>query len=96
MALFEYGCPSLEYVYDMTWAEFKMREFAYDRKQEKDWFKIRELAYASIIGPHLDPKKVPSKERFMPLGKKPGISEKMRERMKEAIKEYKDKKNAKS
>lgn len=95
MALFEYGCPSLEYVYDMSWAEFRIREFAYNRKQEKDWFKIRELAYASIIGPHLDPKKIPSKKQFMPLGEKPGISEKMKERMLQAIDKYKKEKNAK-
>ena len=31
-------------------------------------YKLRELAWASTIGPHLDPKKLPkSKESFMPL-----------------------------
>ena len=92
MALCEYGCPSLEYVYDMTWAEFRIRQFAYNRKQKRDWFKIREVAFASIIGPHLDPKKLPSKERFMPLSDKSEVNEAMKERMMKVVKIYKDKK----
>ena len=93
MALCEYGCPSLDYVYDMSWAEFRIRQFGYNRKQEREWFKIREIAYASIIGPHLDPKKLPSKQKFMPLGKK-GVTEKMVVRMKEAVDKYNKEKNA--
>ncbi len=92
MALCEFGCPSLEYVYDMTWAEFRIRQFAYNRQQKRDWFKIREVAYASILGPHLDPKKIPSKERFMPLKDTTEVNESMKERMMKVVKIYKDKK----
>ena len=52
----------------MSWAEFRIRLYAYRRQDKDSWFKLREVAWASIIGSHLDPKKLPkSKERFMPL-----------------------------
>ena len=52
----------------MTWAEFLIRQHAYHRIQKNEWYKIREIAYASLIGSHIDPKKLPkSKEKFIPL-----------------------------
>ena len=55
-------------VYAMTWAEFQIRLFAYNRIQKREWYKVRELAWISLIGSHQDPKKLPkSKEKFMPL-----------------------------
>ncbi len=95
MALCEYGCLSLDYVYGMSWAEFRIRQYGYNRKQKQEWFKIREIASASIIGPHLDPKKLPSKQLYMPLDKK-GVTDKMAVRMKEAIDKYKEEKDARS
>ena len=89
MALCEFGCSDLNQVYDMTWAEFRIRQFGYNRKQKDEWFKLREIAYASIIGPHLDPKKVPDKEKYMPLKDEVGINERIKARMKEAINKYK-------
>lgn len=60
---------SLEAVYDMTWAEFQIRLFAYKRQDLYDWQKLRELMWTSYIAPHQDPKKmVKRKESFLPLG----------------------------
>ena len=74
----------------MTWAEFRIRLFAYKRKEKNEWIKIRELAWASTIGPHLDPKKLPkSKNEFMPIdGEKSGPTEAMIQRMKEVREQY--------
>ena len=59
---------SLEAVYDMTWAEFQIRLFAYKRQDLYDWQKLRELMWTSYIAPHQDPKKmVKRKESFLPL-----------------------------
>jgi len=52
----------------MTWAEFLIREHSYNRIEKSEWYKVREIAYASLIGSHVDPKKLPkSKDKFMPL-----------------------------
>lgn len=62
------GCPSLSYVYEMTWAEFQIRSFAYRRKEIEDWKKVREIAYSSLIAPHQDPKHIPrSRSRYINL-----------------------------
>lgn len=52
----------------MTWAEFQIRLFAYNRMEKLSWYKIRELAWCSVTGSHLDPKKMPkTKEQFWNL-----------------------------
>jgi len=52
----------------MTWAEFCIRSYGNRKKDHDVWFKVREVAYASLIGPHMNPKKLPkSREAFMPL-----------------------------
>ena len=80
----ELKCPSLEYVYDMTWAEFQLRAFAYRRMQENKELLTREIAWNSLLAPHYNPKKLPkSKEKFWQIGRKEKVSD---ERMKEAIK----------
>jgi len=69
----------LEAVYDMTWAEFQIRLFAYKRQDKYDWLKLRELMWITYIAPHQDPKKmVKRKEKFLPLNEKDnssGVSE---------------------
>jgi len=80
----------LEAVYDMTWAEFQIRLFAFKRMELVEAQKLRELMWNTYIAPHLDPKKMSKrKESFMPLPsdkKAVGVSEKQREIF---IKEYK-------
>jgi len=75
---------NLEAVYEMTWAEFQIRLFAYKRKDKYDWIKLRELMWVSYIAPHQDPKKmVKRKEQFLKLeGDKKsigGVSEEMKQ-----------------
>jgi hypothetical protein len=94
MALCEFGCPSLDYVYDMSWAEFRIRQFAYNRQEKNNLFKLRELAYVSYISPHIELKSIPSKEKFMPLEGNKGVTDKMIERMREAVNKFKEENNA--
>ena len=81
----------LDTVYDMTWAEFQIRLFAFKRMELIEYSKMREMMWINYIAPHLDPKKmVKRKEQLMPLtnDKKSsgGVSEKQKEIF---IKEYK-------
>ena len=45
MSLGELGCPSLEYVYNMSWAEFLIRLYAYKREQLRLDYRQREIMY---------------------------------------------------
>ena len=83
----------------MTWAEFRIRSYAYQRMQKTEMYKLRELAWASTIGPHLDPKKLPkSKEAFMPLEleKKRKRDKEIADRFIEARQKYEQLKDKKS
>jgi hypothetical protein len=67
-AIGELRMPNLEAVYDMTWAEFQLRLFAYKRMELNEYQKLRELMWTCYTAPHLDPKKLSKrKEQFMPL-----------------------------
>jgi len=89
MAISELNCPSLEYVYSMTWAEFLIRLYAYKRREKKAWFKVREIAWYSLIGSHVDPKKIPKdKEKFIRLENKNTTTDLIKERIKEAQRKY--------
>ena len=83
---------SLDAVYEMTWAEFQIRLFAYKRKDLYDWQKLRELMWISYVAPHQDPKKmVKSKNRFMPLNSdmnSQGVSEKQKEMFLQEYQKY--------
>jgi len=72
----ELKCPDLDFVYDMTWAEFQIRLFAYKRMDLDKWQMLRELMWTTYIASHQDPKKmIKRKELFLPLNgdKKTGI-----------------------
>ena len=90
---------SLEAVYDMTWAEFQIRLFAYKRIDLYDWQKLRELMWTVYIAPHQDPKKmVKRKEAFLPLnGEKiiKGVSDSQREIFIKEFKKYQEAINSK-
>lgn len=59
----------MSYLLNMTWAEFQIRLFAYERIQKREDFRVREIAFYSLIGSHCDPKKLPkSKESFWSIG----------------------------
>ena len=74
----------------MTWAEFLIRQHAYHRIEKNEWYKIREMAYASLIGSHIDPKKLPkSKEKFIPLDSSNDLEvDKMRQTILKAQQDY--------
>jgi hypothetical protein len=81
----ELQCPSYDYVLDMTWAEFQIRAFGYNRMKEKEEVLAREIAWNSLIGSHYNPKKLPkSKDQFWKIGNKKNVSS---ERMQAAIKQ---------
>lgn len=86
---------SLEAVYDMTWAEFQIRLFAYKRQDLYDWQKLRELMWTSYIAPHQDPKKmVKRKESFLPLGSEKkivGVSDEARAIFLKEFRKYQEK-----
>ena len=90
------NCPSLDYVYRMTWAEFCIRKQAFLERDREEWIKTREIAYAALTGPHWDYKKLPrNKMRFMPIkGDPPEITDAMKLRMREVITEFNEAKKA--
>lgn len=92
----ELNCPSLEYVYSMTWAEFQIRSFGYRRMQERKDLLFREVAWSSLIGSHFNPKKLPkSKDKFWQIGeKKSGLTEEQKKAIIKAKEQYhKEKQN---
>lgn len=56
----------MEYVENMTWREFHLRKIGFERSEKREWYRTREVGYASLIGGGVDPKKLP-KEKYMPL-----------------------------
>ena len=46
----------------MTWAEFQIRSYGYNREQELDSLKLRKVGFAALWGFHSDPKKLPKYE----------------------------------
>lgn len=69
VALGELEAPSLDYVlYDMTWAEFQLRLFAYKRKRKAEQADLREVGWAALYSFHSDPKKLPKTiEGYWPI-----------------------------
>ncbi|KFN39037.1 MAG: hypothetical protein JU82_08875 [Sulfuricurvum sp. MLSB] len=75
----------------MSWREFQLRSFGYKRKDRQDWLKVREVAYSSLVGSHLDPKKLPkTKEKFLPLGmeQQKRVSDEQKENFLKAFRKY--------
>lgn len=97
MALGELNCPSLDYVYRMTWAEFKLRLIAFNRTETRQMYKLRRLAWVTFIAPYQDPKKLRgmNEKKFMPLeGENPKkASKEIKQRFLEEYKKYLDKVN---
>ena len=82
----------LDDVYDMTFAEFQIRLFAYKRMQLREWEKVRQISWSAFIGSHQDPKKMPKTiDKFMRLDSgqsKSGVSEAEKERFRSVYSEY--------
>lgn len=93
VAMGELGCRSLEEAYLMTWAEFRIRLHAWERQEKRELYRLRELAWVIYNAPYQDPKKMKKNiDSFWSIEPKKGseVTEKMRQRMKEAVEKYQD------
>ena len=54
----------------MTWAEFRIRLFAYKRLELKEWEKVRFIAYQTYVSNWYSKKKPKSIENYLPLDHK--------------------------
>lgn len=80
----------------MTWAEFQLRLFSYNRMQKSEWLKIAELSTNVLIAGFIDgkdKKKRISEIRKSYLGenKPKGLSESQRNAILKAQQQYNDK-----
>lgn len=82
----------LDDVFDMSFAEFQIRLFAYKRMQLREWEKVRQISWSAFIGSHQDPKRMPKNiNAFMPLDDskaRGGVTEAQKERFLQATAEY--------
>lgn len=90
VALFDLRCPSYDYVKRMSWGEFLLRINGFQREDERQQLLFRELAWASYVAPHSDPKKMKkTKQAFWPIGKKKTVDRsRLIDRMRVAQEEY--------
>ena len=76
----------------MTFAEFQIRLFAYERVQLREWEKTRLIGWCAWVGSHQDPKKMPKTiEKFLPLDvnkQKKGVSDEMKQLFLEETEKY--------
>lgn len=85
----------------MSWAEFNLRLFAYNRVRNNERKDLREVAWSSFLASfHSDPKRFPkTKQQFWPIGDeqvKKGVSEKHKAAFVKAMREYQSKLNGKA
>lgn len=76
----------------MSFAEFQIRLFAWSRMQDREWEKVRILAWHVEASSMNRKKKMPSLEQFMPLSTDRkhivGLSESQKQRFLDASAEY--------
>jgi len=54
----------------MTWAEFELRLFSYNRQKEREDRNFREVAFRSMWAFHTDPKNLPkTPQKYWKIGK---------------------------
>ena len=68
----------------MTWREFHLRKIGFERSEKREWYRTREIGYASLIGGGVDPKKL-TKEKYIPLDGPHKSTSIMTDSMKEAL-----------
>lgn len=68
----------------MTWREFHLRKIGFERAEKREWYRTREVGYASLIGGGVDPKKL-TKEKYIPLDGPQKSTSIMTDSMKEAL-----------
>jgi len=92
LCLGEFNCSYEEYC-NMTWAEFQLRLFAFNRMQKREWEKIAEISTNIIIAGFIDGKE--KKKRINQIRKaylqestSKGLTEAMRKTILKAQEEY--------
>lgn len=82
----------MKHVYDMSFAEFQIRLFAWKRVQTREWEKVRILAWHVRASSINAPKKMPSLEKFMKLDTdrehNTGVTPEQKARFMEAYADY--------
>lgn len=77
----------------MTWAEFQLRLFAFNRMQKREWEKIAELSTNIIIAGFIDGKEKKKRinqiqKAYLQEGASKGLTEAMRKTILKAQQEY--------
>lgn len=77
----------------MTWAEFRIRSFAFKRMRQWEMQMFREVSYEVHTLKYIfGKKKPPKKESFWPItNKAPKVSDKAKRAFADAMREYKQK-----
>jgi len=81
----------------MTWAEFQLRLFAYNRMQKNDWLKIAELSTNVLIAGFIDGKDKKKRineirKNYLGEVKVKGLSDSQKDAILKAQQQYNDKK----
>ena len=81
----------------MTWAEFQLRLFAYNRMQKNDWLKIAELSTNVLIAGFIDGKDKKKRineirKNYLGEEKVKGLSDSQKDAILKAQQQYNDKK----
>ena len=81
----------------MTWAEFQLRLFAYNRMQKNDWLKIAELSTNVLIAGFIDGKDKKKRineirKNYLGETKVKGLSDSQKDAILKAQQQYNDKK----
>jgi hypothetical protein len=80
----------------MTWAEFQLRLFAYNRMQKNEWLKITELSTNALIAGFIDGKDKKKRineirKSYLGEGKPKGLSDSQRDAILKAQQQYNNK-----
>ena len=78
----------------MTWAEFRIRLFAYKRIQKEKHYLVREVAYQIYVSNYMGKGKPLSKDRYWSLdeSKRIKMTDSMKEKILKAQLEYQNRK----
>jgi len=92
LCLGEFNCSYEEYC-NMTWAEFQLRLFAFNRMQKREWEKIAELSTNIIIAGFIDGKEKKKRinqirKAYLETTSSNGMTEAMRKTILKAQQEY--------
>jgi hypothetical protein len=93
VALGELGL-TYDYFLRMSWAEFRIRLFAYKRQLKEKQYLVREVAYQVYLSGYMGKGKPLTKDKYWPIDgtKRISVTDKVRERILEAQREFQNRK----